>query len=56
MAPRTGRLQQDVTDPIIPSKKAAGNTARERVDDFNIAADHSIIIELHHFGQQAASL
>src|SRR5208337_2631232 len=54
MAPSTGRLQHDVTDPIIPSKKAAGNTAKESVDDFRIAADHSSIIELRHFGQQDA--
>jgi len=34
--------------------KAAGKTAAEKVDAFKIAADHSSIIELHHFGQQDA--
>jgi hypothetical protein len=45
-------LQQEVTDPTTPSTKAAGNTATENVDDFKIAADHSSISQLHHFGQQ----
>jgi hypothetical protein len=49
-------LQHEVTDPINPSKNAAGKTANERLDDFKISADHSSIVELHHLGQQAAVL
>ncbi len=43
-----------MTDPIKPSKKAAGKAATEKLDDFKIAVDHSIIIELRYFGQQDA--
>src|SRR5271157_1385135 len=56
IAPRTGRLQQDVTEPIKPSKNAAGKTARQCWDDLKISVDHSVIIELPYFGQQAALL
>jgi hypothetical protein len=45
-APKIGRLQQEVTDPNIPSRKAAGKTFQDKTDVFSKSTHESNIIKI----------